>query len=1079
MSTTLHVSPALSLAAIPAKSSTVADLLLTLRTESASGPAFGARLPLEVSVVLDRSGSMSGKPLQKAIAATEVLLDALGPDDTVSVVVFDNKVSTALEPAPLTDVAAAKKVLKKIRPGGATALHAGWVRGCEHVAGRPNERVVRRVLLLTDGQANHGCTDPKKIIEQARKQGVDGVSTTTLGFGSDFNEDLLIGMAEASGGNFYYIETPEEATQVFAIEGEALTSIAAERVTLTITPKAKGVRIVEVLNRFPSRTLSEQWGVRPDKPGSPPKPPGGGVEIFIGEMYHAEDKHIAVRLEIDSGAELAKGVELAHVSFTYEPVPGERGEVREGAVSVRGAVTKAKELADADTLRKIARIRVARTKERAVELSDARNHAEAARAFRELAEEIHERGLDDEFDMAEELAQIEHFAAALGKAPLRGDDRKILRDQSYQGRTRSRSDLMARGGGGGSASSLPEVTSAAGGVELLCVREGGKLRIQVLTEGYEADLPILIPRGVREEGVRYVVDKLVLSSNGTFYQAEGQIRRLKGGVAAAVLAEGGNLGDPIKLTELFAGGGEPWMSVLKPVIEAQPKAPMFIGPGRDQSVVPVRELTFQALKPNPPHRWKVVVFGQNPYPRVESATGIAMFDNAFGKWTDSQFGKTVSMRCIIKAGAMWKYKAKKATPIADLRKLLADKKVVQPPEWFQAMLTQGVLLLNASLTASSDGSMSTDQHTAFWRPAVEALVEEILRSKQSAAESDRGVVFAWWGAHARNLRAHVERLAKKYSAVKVKHVDHCNPAAQGDIFCDGDHFAAVNAALRSVKATEVDWLPSVGWNAPAASSGAAAAEDGHAERMGDFIAKTMDLHKMYLERLQEVAAEIKEVLPAITGVGETPLMSFADAVKPLAGASSGMEHYFKRSQQYAEAQAAQASAVASTGISGAAISADEIAAVYLYTTESPFYRKLNAALRAIDRGEAKPWFGYLRLLLGAMTRLQTYQGSLFRGVASDLRKIYPKGETITWWGVSSCTAKRSVATSFLGTKGKRTLFEVRATRAVSIRRYSAFTGEDEYLLAPGTQLVVSDVKAEKDGLCTITLTESPATPLVT
>jgi hypothetical protein len=202
----------------------------------------------------------------------------------------------------------------------------------------------------------------------------------------------------------------------------------------------------------------------------------------------------------------------------------------------------------------------------------------------------------------------------------------------------------------------------------------------------------------------------------------------------------------------------------------------------------------------------------------------------------------------------------------------------------------------------------------------------------------------------------------------------------------------------------------------------------------------------------------------------------------LAGTIVGIEHYFKRSQQYAEAQAAQ-SAQASAGvlgaISGAEPSLDEIAAIYLYTTESPFYRKLNAALLASDRGEATPWFGDLRLLLGAMTRLQTYAGSLFRGVATDLRKHYPKGETITWWGVSSCTAKRSVATSFLGTKGKRTLFEVRATRAVSIRRYSAFTGEDEYLLAPGTLLIVSDVKAEKDGLCTVTLTESPAKPLVT
>src|SRR5262249_55900761 len=152
------------------------------------------------------------------------------------------------------------------------------------------------------------------------------------------------------------------------------------------------------------------------------------------------------------------------------------------------------------------------------------------------------------------------------------------------------------------------------------------------------------------------------------------------------------------------------------------------------AIVPVRELTFQALKPNPPAKWKVVAFGQNPYPRVESATGIAMFDNSFANWRDSQFGKVPSIRCIIKAACIWKHAVGKKTPIDDLRKLLAKEGTVQPPEWFQAMLTQGVLLLNASLTASSDKSMSTEQHTAFWRPVAEKIAEAILEAKQHADE---------------------------------------------------------------------------------------------------------------------------------------------------------------------------------------------------------------------------------------------------------------------------------------------------------------------------------------------------------
>src|SRR5262245_22418865 len=97
--------------------------------------------------------------------------------------------------------------------------------------------------------------------------------------------------------------------------------------------------------------------------------------------------------------------------------------------------------------------------------------------------------------------------------------------------------------------------------------------------------------------------------------------------------------DPLSLAPLFDGGGEPWLPLLAPTIQKLPNAATFIGPDRDSRIVPVRELTFQALKPNPPQNWKIVVFGQNPYPRVESATGIAMFDNSFTDWQDGTFGR--------------------------------------------------------------------------------------------------------------------------------------------------------------------------------------------------------------------------------------------------------------------------------------------------------------------------------------------------------------------------------------------------------------------------------------------------------
>ncbi|WP_329181700.1 ADP-ribosyltransferase domain-containing protein [Streptomyces sp. NBC_01477] len=524
--------------------------------------------------------------------------------------------------------------------------------------------------------------------------------------------------------------------------------------------------------------------------------------------------------------------------------------------------------------------------------------------------------------------------------------------------------------------------------------------------------------------------------------------------------------DPLALAELFEGGGEPWLPLLKPVIEAQPDAAAFIGPGRGPEVVPVRELTFQALKPHAPHKWKVVVFGQNPYPRPESATGIAMFDNTFHDWTDSQFGRVVSIRCIIKAAAMWKYGIPKKTPIADVRALLRKQDTVQPPEWFQAMLTQGVLLLNAALTARSDGAAGPDRHTAFWRPVAERIVEEILRAKQDADEEDRGVVFAWWGAHARNLKKVVLRLQKKYPGVEVRHIDHPNPAAQGDVFCDGDHFAMVNEALASLGADHVDWLPSTGWNTHATETGGT--DSGTAERMGAFIASTMELHQLYLERLAGVKDE-GLVLPAITGVFDTPLMDFRDAVGPVAELLAGLDRHVGLSHEFGKRRADEAAG---------GLSAEAIAALHLYTCESAFYREINAILRAPDRTRVIPYLPYLRLLFSAVSQLPARTEPLWRGVSLDLRAQYPLGRTVTWWGVSSCTSKLGVARAFLGSRGKRTLFEVHPVRATGIQKFSAFTGEEEYILLPGTQLKVTDVRSERGGLCTVTLTELEEQTLV-
>jgi Ca-activated chloride channel family protein len=135
--------------------------------------------------------------------------------------------------------------------------------------------------------------------------------------------------------------------------------------------------------------------------------------------------------------------------------------------------------------------------------------------------------LNENFEIAEEIDQLEYFAGRIAQKALGNAGRKELRDQSYQTMTRNRSDLAGRGvTAGDEVYAMPVVNEVGSGVELYCVREGGKLRIKVMSEDYDSTKNVQFPRSIRAEGARYVVEGLELSSDGSFYRVCGNITRL-------------------------------------------------------------------------------------------------------------------------------------------------------------------------------------------------------------------------------------------------------------------------------------------------------------------------------------------------------------------------------------------------------------------------------------------------------------------------------------------------------------------------------------------------------------------------
>jgi Ca-activated chloride channel family protein len=180
-----------------------------------------------------------------------------------------------------------------------------------------------------------------------------------------------------------------------------------------------------------------------------------------------------------------------------------------------------------DVVLDVSRIRIATAKDKAVELSDKRDFGAASQVLRDVMDSLRKRGLHERFEVAEELEQLDYFAERIEQNRLSGEARKEMRDQSFQGQTRNRADLTGRGvSSGGSAASLDRVSEVGAGVELVCLREGGKLRMRVLSDGYDKEKNVQFPRAIRDEGIHYVVDGLEESADGSFYRVTGNIKRL-------------------------------------------------------------------------------------------------------------------------------------------------------------------------------------------------------------------------------------------------------------------------------------------------------------------------------------------------------------------------------------------------------------------------------------------------------------------------------------------------------------------------------------------------------------------------
>jgi len=217
------------------------------------------------------------------------------PSDQIAVVEYDDQITLLWPSSPVESPEIIKRLIDTLIPRGRTDLTGGMMKGVDEVLGNLDKEYLNRVLLLSDGLANEGVTDPseiKRLVRGARRR---GVHISTMGLGADYDEDLMQAIAQNAGGNYYFIETPTQMSRIFQQEMSILFATVAK----------------EVVVRFLAGGSVKQVHVF----GFPFEVSGNEVNVEQEDFYSGETRSLLLRLELEPQKE--GNVNLGEFIMTY------------------------------------------------------------------------------------------------------------------------------------------------------------------------------------------------------------------------------------------------------------------------------------------------------------------------------------------------------------------------------------------------------------------------------------------------------------------------------------------------------------------------------------------------------------------------------------------------------------------------------------------------------------------------------------------------------------------------------------------------------------------------------------------
>jgi von Willebrand factor type A domain len=260
-------------------------------------PGAGALPPLNVSLVLDRSGSMAGDPFRNMLGAAEAFIGQMRDGDRVSVVAFSDGLYEAAPPVVIDGNTRNLIIagIRSLRDGGGTFFSGGMLAGLAEVFSAFAVWQVNQVILFSDGQPNIGITSSAELARIAERAAESGVSVTTIGFGRDHDELLMQGIADASGGNYYYVDSPGDMSHMFQREAGAILRSAARATDIEVQLP-------------PGMVLDDIIGYDYVVTGP------GHVFVRMGSIPHDEERYVVFKLRPAAGGPVPFGIAYADLA---------------------------------------------------------------------------------------------------------------------------------------------------------------------------------------------------------------------------------------------------------------------------------------------------------------------------------------------------------------------------------------------------------------------------------------------------------------------------------------------------------------------------------------------------------------------------------------------------------------------------------------------------------------------------------------------------------------------------------------------------------------------------------------------